>query len=212
MKPGKRTSGPGGEAGLERSLEEIREAMPALDAGEPPELLDRAVLNAARRELSNPASRHPLRWLGAFASATVIVLALALVIRQEQDSATVAPPPVLLEQDGIGLEQMAEPEARSSRPASSVKAVPSPEPVEKSADFAAEAPPASGATAMARDPEEEAALQEAKEAAGDIPDPEEWVDRLLLLHRSGLYEQLEGELAEFRSAYPDYPLPPALQD
>jgi hypothetical protein len=48
--------------------------------------------------------------------------------------------------------------------------------------------------------------------AEDVPAPEEWIERLLLLHQSGLYEQLEEDLAAFKQAYPDYPLPLQLQD
>jgi hypothetical protein len=46
----------------------------------------------------------------------------------------------------------------------------------------------------------------------DQLDPEKWLERLLLLHQSGLYEQLEVELAEFKTAFPDHPLPAQLQD
>ena len=41
---------------------------------------------------------------------------------------------------------------------------------------------------------------------------EAWIERILMLHEAQLYEQLETELAAFRQAYPDYPLPPPLQD
>ena len=45
-----------------------------------------------------------------------------------------------------------------------------------------------------------------------LPDPDEWIQRMLLLRQSELYEQLEEELAEFNLAYPDHPLPPELED
>jgi hypothetical protein len=45
-----------------------------------------------------------------------------------------------------------------------------------------------------------------------LPDPDEWIQRMLLLRRSELYEQLEEELAAFKLAYPDHPLPEELKD
>jgi len=41
---------------------------------------------------------------------------------------------------------------------------------------------------------------------------DEWIQRMLLLRQSELYEQLEEELAEFKAAYPDHPLPAELED
>ena len=58
-----------------------------------------------------------------------------------------------------------------------------------------------------------AAMVEKKDkSTQDLPDPEEWIQRLLLLNQSQLYEKLEQELAAFRVAYPDYPLPPELEE
>ena len=60
-------------------------------------------------------------------------------------------------------------------------------------------------------PTEEAAP--ATDEAGDQP-PEavEWVERMLALEAAGRTSELAAELAAFRAAYPDYPLPPALRD
>mgnify|MGYP000157702025 CR=1 FL=1 len=58
-----------------------------------------------------------------------------------------------------------------------------------------------------------AAMVEKKDkSTQDLPDPEEWIQRLLLLKQSQLYEKLEEELAAFRVAYPDHPLPPELEE
>jgi hypothetical protein len=53
---------------------------------------------------------------------------------------------------------------------------------------------------------------EQDEAASMLPDADEWIQRMLLLRQSELYEQLEEELAEFKAAYPDHPLPAELED
>ncbi len=50
---------------------------------EPPDLLDQAVLNAARRQLERSRRRRSMGWLGAFATAAVVVLALTIVVRQD---------------------------------------------------------------------------------------------------------------------------------
>ncbi len=67
----------------EQDLESVRSALSGLESVEPPDLLDQAVLNTARRELT--ASRpKPMRWIGAFATAAVVVLALSIVVQQDQ--------------------------------------------------------------------------------------------------------------------------------
>jgi len=69
----------------EQDLESIRSAMSGLESVEPPDLLDQAVLNTARRELT--ASRpKPMRWIGAFATVTVVVLALSIVVQQDPNT------------------------------------------------------------------------------------------------------------------------------
>ena len=75
---------PGGN--WEQDLESVRSALPGLESAEPPELIDQAVLNTARRELaaSRPKPvRWPMRWVGAFATAAVVVLALSIVVQQD---------------------------------------------------------------------------------------------------------------------------------
>ena len=62
----------------------IQSAWSSLEEPEPPELIDQAVLNAARRELA-VRRRKPLRWIGAFATASVMVLALTIVLQQDHE-------------------------------------------------------------------------------------------------------------------------------
>jgi hypothetical protein len=71
----------------EQDLESVRSALSGLESVEPPDLLDQAVLNTARRELSATRPRPvrwPIRWVGAFATAAVAVLALSIVVQQDQ--------------------------------------------------------------------------------------------------------------------------------
>ena len=58
---------------FEQDLKAVRSAWSGLEQTDPPELLNQAVLNTARRELNTRRRSRPLRWLGGFATATVIV-------------------------------------------------------------------------------------------------------------------------------------------
>ena len=86
---------------FEQDLKAVRSAWSGLEQTDPPELLNQAVLNTARRELNTRRRSRPLRWLGGFATATVIVLALTIVIQQDQQQTT----PVLKKTNGFKLDQ-----------------------------------------------------------------------------------------------------------
>jgi hypothetical protein len=73
-------SGPDME--LERDLQSIRDGLASQGYEEPPAMLDQAVLNAARRDLE-AKKRRPLRWVGTFATAAVLVLTLTIVVQQD---------------------------------------------------------------------------------------------------------------------------------
>jgi hypothetical protein len=240
MDPREKKSDPQSDRNLEQDLELLRAAWPEPDASEPPGLVDQGIMNMARRELASQGSgRRPVRWLSAFATAAIVVLALTVVIQQDQQPVPLAP----AEQDGFMIDTLkkqeakrdagsradAEPEQslearreKDQRVAEEYRIMPArPEPPaanDSPADTAGRfAAPAAVAPAVA---EKSAAastvLEDEAEGAAmnanDIPDAGEWVERLLLLHQSQLYEKLEVELAAFREAYPDYPLPPELQN
>jgi hypothetical protein len=239
---------------FEKELEEVRSAWSGLEPAEPPELLDQAVLNRARRELDTGTARRPLRWLGAFATAAVVVLALTIVIQQDRPLYA----PVSESEEVLRLDPDTS-AAKKEAPAGSVeekaarkRAV---EPVERESDERQEfrmqqsAPPApakaglmnaNAPQAKADEPEAQAADSVAaeitisrslqKDAAPapvpelmedavtipesdfSVPGPEEWIKRLMRLRETRQNEKLVLELAAFREAYPDYPLPPELLD
>ncbi len=83
MDPTDRKSDTGQPGNWEKDLDKIQAAYSGLDAIEPPDLLDQMVLNTARRELSHK-KRKPLRWIGAFATASVLVLSITIVLQQDQ--------------------------------------------------------------------------------------------------------------------------------
>lgn len=157
-------------------LDSIRSAWRRLEQPEPPELLDRAVLNTARRELERLPKHRRLRWLGAFATAAVLVLALVVVIRQDP-SGPAAPVP---SGDGFRLERSAAAPVHDSPGAAALQA--------------------------------EQLQMEARDEASPTPGPEEWIRQMLALRAAGRLQELEAELAAFRRAFPDYPLPDELAD
>jgi hypothetical protein len=247
----------------------IQSAWSGLEELEPPELIDQAVLNAARREL-DARRRKPLRWIGAFATASVMVLALTIVLQQDHEPLkaprsngakldAVAPLKVqaearselqepqedsvsgafndtlpesramesgrdqgqLMKQSAAAKRELSAGPEKANQPVAATaeaefEAVPVTEGKELSAvqpKKTAEAEQAMGervqglGTATAAAP-----ATEQDEAASTLPNPDEWIQRMLLLMQSELYEQLEEELAEFKLAYPDHPLPPELED
>ena len=182
---------------LAADLESIGAAWSALSREEPPELLDQAVLGAARRATAASGRRQSRpwfrrrRWLGGLATAAVIVLALTLVI--EQDVEAPAPPPS--RSDGYQLPRpAAAPRAETRSNAAEVA-----ETLDEAADAAAKGP----ARQMAAPLESHATDQ-------DLSDPDAWIERLRQLKADGETTVFRAELAAFRAAYPDYALPPEL--
>ena len=184
--PRNKNSGPE----FEQDLEAVRSAWSSLEQTDPPELLDQAVLNTARRELSTRRRSRPLRWVGGFATAAVIVLALTIVIQQDEQS----PAPTLEKTNGFKLEQAApvtrKKEARRSAAAPAVSV--------------------SDAATLTVAEEMSDSLSEPEQAADRLPEADAWIERLLLLRETQQDEKLIQELTAFREAYPDYALPPGL--
>jgi hypothetical protein len=206
------------EPEFEQDLEVVRSAWSGREKVEPPELLDQAVLNTARRELDARRKRRPLRWLGGFATATVVVLALTIIIQQDQQ-------PTLEKTDGFMLDQAA-PVARkkeSKRDDRVEMAAPEraagqiiPESGQRTefraqTSAAPQADPGSNAASITVAEEIVIAPAEPEKGANRILEAEAWIERLVLLRETQQDEKLVLELAAFREAYPDYPLPPELE-
>jgi hypothetical protein len=190
---------------LEQDLALLREADPETAAAEPPELIDRAVLNMARRALPPSGRRGRLRWLGAFATAAVVVLAFSLVLQQDPQ----APPPA--DTDELRLDRSALSPPPPAAPSATTAAEPATAPkTRRGARAESEAPPPLAARPTGRLADEAIA----RELDADSPplDPAMWVQRLLQLQRDRAYGELKTELAAFRESYPDYPLPAELQN
>lgn len=187
---------------LRADLETVAAAWSALTQAQPPDLLDQAVLNAARRALADPprSARRPLGWplgwptrlLGALATAAVVVLAVNVVLEQSRE-APMPPPPASDAYEAVRSPTAPKLEATDEDAARAVSAE------ARSAQQSAPAP----AAAMEQDLAEPA--REASPAR-----PEAWIERLRELKTGGDSEAFQRELAAFRATYPAYPLPPEL--
>lgn len=198
---------------LERDLEDIRAALSGPGSPEPPDLLNQAVLNTARRALDGPGKRwprrFPVRWMGAFATASVIILALGLIVQQEQETPSL---PVTeadrmklnseapLEESKDAAEKHLMSKSNDRTDSATQRAAPMAAAPAKTAEFAVEE--------MA----DESALLEQRDAMEVVRSPEDWIDLMLELKSSNQLNLLSTELEAFRSVYPDHPLPNELRD
>jgi hypothetical protein len=226
---------PRSEQLLEQDLEALRSVWAGSESTEPPELVDRAILNTARRAIENRPGRRfgsrRLRWVGAFATATIVVLALSIVVQQEP-----ALPPET-EANGLRLEKSAPAVPQRSKaadPAGAVAGEGLPDRATAArplaAPPAAESAPGMATAADAQDmgelreslsdaPEQvpggqrkvEAETLGVPDASLDAVPPEDWIEQMRKLLEAGRLQELERELAAFRTAWPDYELPPELQ-
>lgn len=193
--------------------EAVAQAWRRLPADEPPELLDQAVLNRARRDLESTRPR-PLRWLGHFATASVAVIALSVWLLHDRGPAApggdatlrVAPPAA--ESAADSPPPSAAPQAQGRRLAPSALSAPAPA-AAANADRAKGAP-ARAETRPAKPAEFAPAADEALEETTQPRTPDDWIEHMLALQAAGRHAELQAELAAFRAAWPDYPLPAAL--
>ena len=185
------------------NLDSIRSAWKELGHAEPPQLLDQAILNTARRHLAGPPQYRRLRWLGAFATAAVLVLALAVVIRQDPQGPA-APIP---SGDGFRLEESAAaPREEEDRAIMLDHSSAAPEAIGRTDQDL----PAASDSPRAAEPRAKQRVMEARESVSPGLSAEDWIERMLALRAAGRLQELEGELAAFRQAFPDYPLPDEL--
>jgi len=79
-----------GENGrLEEDLDKIGRAYAQLETEEPPELLDLAIRNSARRAVEKKPRRMKFGWLHGLTTAAVFVLALSVIIHQRENQPAV---------------------------------------------------------------------------------------------------------------------------
>jgi hypothetical protein len=223
---------PQDESKLEQELAEVHAEWRSMTQAEPPDLVDQAVLNAARRDLEPARKRRPLRWLGGFATAAVVVLALTLVVEQEPQRPDL---PAATEKSRAPVDAPDKQTLQSSEPAPLQAPLPPAEPRQMAREARRDAPrlKAADENATAEKPEAGTAQRFEPAAAAAPPaaeaveaeafsddaleealrtDPETWIRQLLELQAQGDTDALEAGIAAFRSAYPEYQLPPELDE
>jgi hypothetical protein len=225
----------------EPDFEQVSDAYRRLPGEEPPELLDQAVLNRARRAASSKTIRPwNFGWIHAVSTAAVLVLGIALVMNlpdstppepspgsrlgDDESSSTVETFRLMQE---FTVDADAAEAIRAEKAASPAAGQQAAEPAVAAEERGLLAEPAaiglgeterSGrgddrvGTAAAAIAETQAleAAPEAQEAP--VREPEAWLEHLLELRARGELAQFEAELAAFRQAWPDYPLPPEFTD
>lgn len=226
---------------FERDLQQVSAAYRDLPDEVPPELVDQAVLNRARRAASRKAVRPwNFGWIHAVSTAALVVLGIALLMQRPEPTAPeplrISRPPsndlAAPRRQSPALQVPATAPAESAQKAAVVRemrqapsaagaaarqdeALPAapvqPEPLADSATEQAEeegdaalAPPAAAIQSPLQQADE---LQESHRFSQD---PEAWLQQILELQRRGDEEAAAAELAAFRAAWPDYPLPAEL--
>jgi len=184
---------------LDVDLQRIRAGYQNLQQDEPPDMLDQAVINLARRELEGQQKRRKRRmqWIGALSSMALLLITLNLVV--DQQGAAPRPPEAgskfRKEQDGAGADAVFESRRESSAlaPTQDEPAAP----VQRSMDL-------KRSTALSDIAEEQSELEFKNE-------PSAWIERIRQLREEGLTDQAQVELQSFHEAYPEYPVPDDLR-
>lgn len=240
---------------IDRDLLSIRTEIPQTVDAEPPELMDQAILNMARRELHQRKRLSP-RWVGAFATTAVLVVALTLVVQQQQQVPTptgepASSPAKVADEEvmvtGRTLKESFEPEKREESPTADstgalsssrsirASASPAPMPQQEFEEYDSGFSDAENSVSEQQLPVTEPvadAMMEIAEPRLDMerkrlapstpkvseneaalsPELQQWLDRLTQLKGDQQDHQFRLELEEFRTLYPDYPLPPEWED
>ena len=201
-----------------------------LEPLEPRAELDTPILASARRAVNR---RRNQRWYYSLAAAAVFVLALALTLQIErrppepeaasqvsQGPVLQAPQPPAAAPAPIVLEpQRASPRAEEATAPAEERALPPPAARPQRRDLASGARPAADAVepaAAAAKPAPPVAAAPGPErpmAARAAPEkPDRWLERIAELRSRGRHEEADRQLAEFRRAYPNYPLSEVMRE
>lgn len=208
----------------DQALDEVTGAWREASNEQPPDLVDLAVLNRARAAVGG---RHAwfwnMRWVHGLTTVGVIALAVSLYHEYRE---TTTPPAGALKPPALRKEAPAEMLNRyrgdkdeagtvqdamtRQRPAAARQAEPATDAEEPGkAQFA----PQPAYTPERRELEAPAAEEKATtETSGLAEDPQAWLERIRALKQAGDEEAARKALAEFRKAWPDYPLPNDLRE
>ena len=220
------TSGKRDDNRMDPDFERVAEAYRELPPEEPPAELDQAILASARRTRRDRSERPwNFGWLHALTTTAVVVLGVALILqipeRQSAEPLRVAKPPsAKLRDPASEFEPLRLPAPQDAAPGAQGAAKPTTVPQQAPAEERAEAdraalaaprPPAAEPSAADTARRETGSPREPERQAQER-DPERWLQRILELRQAGRTAAWREELAAFREAWPDDPLPPELAD
>ena len=205
-----------------------------LEPLEPSAALDQKILAAAREATEShapphvplvvPAGRH--RWYYSFAAAAVLVFAVALTLHLDRER----PDPEAIPTASVRGEIKQAPKAEPAPPAEPQRQpafTPDPQPSARRDAAPASPPPraeaersraarsVASADAMRAQAAQEVVAAEKQAAASRLAagpaaaapeNPDRWLERIAELRSRGRHVDADRELANFRKAYPNYPL------
>jgi len=208
---------------------------------EPSMHLDSAILSAARNSVDTPKKkRHiwcTLRWAIPVTTFALALLTVSLVIHQKQEA-----PKLLMQDNKPEMERMpeavspmrkkgkmdsfgrtapemtdkaeknapqAERRSRKAQPAVQEEGFSAPR-ESKTVSSPPSRPDASRPARMNRELRGLGAIQ--IPATDMTRDPALWIKRILTLKKQGNHAEAKTSLKKFRAQYPDYPIPPELED
>jgi hypothetical protein len=205
---------------LEQDLDALQRKYRAAARDEPPAMLDQAVLNRARRA----AEQHTIRpwsfsWMHATATAALLVLGLTLVLQlRETTQAPETLPEEMLDHIEVpaeaadqdaGMDQESDPRRSQIAAFETIQERQKSEALREVREEVLEPPPAAPAasvnkmTALPERQGQDSAL------AGH---PDEWLNHILELKRSGDEVAWRAELEAFVRTFPEHPLPRELSE
>lgn len=187
------------ESGFERYLEgcsELSRAYRELGGDDPPASLDEVVIGRARDAIVPGHARRRARRLLPLAAAAMLMLSFGLVLRVVTAPPT---PPAVPHADNTG---QGLPDAAT------------PSPPRLPADARRDKARALEAGARAKTAAETNgnATECTRPGGGSQTTPEQQLELIVCLRAAGAEEAARRELASFRAAFPDHPLPEPLRD
>lgn len=210
---------------LNETLDKLGQTYAQVGTEEPPELLDMAILNSARRALERKPQWLKFGWLHGLTTAAVFVLALSLIINQREQQAAVDN---AIQADKLEPTSLASPakkqtsdsqtgqlrqaakesaELRMEQRAPGVTAPASPSQTQALGDALQEFRPSESAV---RAQQSDAAVADGARSNIDAQ-AEEQLQTIINMKQSG-DKRWEAELKTFIESHPGYPLPDELKN
>lgn len=202
------------EAWLGRSSS-LHDQLARLDRSEPPEELDRIVLDRAREAIRAPRSVAPLRqlrWAASVALAATLVLSFVVFLHVGPAPVDTNPAPATARQERLEADSESRAAYDSPREDSAPQPYVVPQPLElPPPDVAASEPVARMQSAPARAlvARESIGTEQARTSPDVRADADAWLAEIKRLRAQGLLAEADREWAEFQRMYPDRSAMPA---